>query len=475
MGSENGEFKESLIVCQTSQGLEIRATVSRLTRHLGVFEVYSPSLVLRTSEVLSEFRVVLRERVIYSGRAVVRGLVSTGLLTVCEVSLDESSWIDIEFAAEMVGNGKLREQFGSFIQDWQRLYQVTSEYKVIVADMQSYFTELRLWLDQVELGIRASPSGDRLRLEDEVTEELAKPIIPCVDALFEKFEGIAGTLAENLLPAHRNYMRRQLHPLMLCSPFAYRTYQKPLGYAGDYEMVNMILRNGYEGGSLYAKVVNTWFLRQPPAQAHRNRIAYLVNTLRTEVLRTRRAARGARILSVASGPAQEVQRFIDDDPLSDHARFTLLDFNEETLRYARATIDAIKTRQGRQCAVDYMRKSVQQILKESGRSIQRPDKQYDFVYCAGLFDYLTDSICRRLMDIMYEWVAPGGLLLATNVEPSNPLRNGMEHLLDWHLIYRNAEQMWSLAPSQVPADAVSVKSENTGVNLFLEGRKPEHA
>ena len=239
-------------------------------------------------------------------------------------------------------------------------------------------------------------------------------------------------------------------------------------------MVNMILRNGYEGGSLFAKVVNTWFLRQPPAQAHRNRITCLVETLRAEVLRTLRVSRPARVLSVACGPAQEVQRFFGD-PLSEHARFTLLDFNEETLRYARATIDAIKMRQGRRCTVDYVRKSVQQILKESGRSIQQPDKQYDFVYCAGLFDYLTDPICHRLMDIMYEWVAPGGLLLATNVEPSNPLRNGMEHLLDWHLIYRNAEQMRPLAPSHAPADTVTVRSDDTGVNLFLEARKPEHA
>lgn len=34
---------------------------------------------------------------------------------------------------------------------------------------------------------------------------------------------------------------------MLCSPFAYRAYHKPLGYAGDYEMVNMIARDPYEG------------------------------------------------------------------------------------------------------------------------------------------------------------------------------------------------------------------------------------
>jgi len=476
MSAEKSESQGTLVACQNSQGVAIRAGVLRVSRHFAVFEVYSPGLVLRASEVLSEFRIMAGERTLYSGRAVVRSLVSTGLVTVCDVGLDEGSWLDIEFNADMLGNGKLREQFAAFIADWQRLYQISTDYKVIVADMQTYFTQMRLWLDQVELGIRSTPSGDRSRLEEQVTEELAKSIIPCVDVLFEKFETVAKTLDENLLPAHRSYMRRQLHPLVLCSPFAYRTFQKPLGYAGDYEMVNMILRNGYEGGSLFAKVVNTWFLRQPPAAAHRNRISRLVDTLRTEVLRVRRQSRETRILSVACGPAQEIQRFLSVDPLSDETRITLLDFNEETLRYARTGMDAIKARHGRHASIEYVRKSVQQILKESSRTIQQaPDKGYDFVYCAGLFDYLTDAICHRLMNVMYEWLAPGGLLVATNVEPSNPLRNGMEHLLDWNLIYRTAAHMRRLAPTSAPPDAVVVHSEDTGVNLFLEARKPDHA
>ena len=82
---------------------------------------------------------------------------------------------------------------------------------------------------------------------------------------------------------------------MLCSPFAYRTYQKPLGYAGDYEMVNMLLRNPQEGSSVFAKVLNVWFLAQPPAQAHRNRIQYLTQKLMEESARLRPQGRVAKI------------------------------------------------------------------------------------------------------------------------------------------------------------------------------------
>jgi extracellular factor (EF) 3-hydroxypalmitic acid methyl ester biosynthesis protein len=240
-------------------------------------------------------------------------------------------------------------------------------------------------------------------------------------------------------------------------------------------MVNMIQRNGYEGGSLFAKIVNAWFLRQPPAQAHRNRINYLSDALSSESLPAQRQGRPAKIFSIACGPAHEVCKFLEDTPLSGQARFTLLDFNEETLQYARAALETAKNRHGSQAALEYMRKPVQQILKESARTARQGANHYDLVYCAGLLDYLPDPICQRLISIMYDWAAPGGLVLVTNVEPSNPLRHGMEHLLDWHLIYRTSDQLRRLVPAQAAADSATVRCDETGLNLFLEIRKQNHA
>jgi extracellular factor (EF) 3-hydroxypalmitic acid methyl ester biosynthesis protein len=133
-------------------------------------------------------------------------------------------------------------------------------------------------------------------------------------------------------------------------------------------------------------------------------------------------------------------------------------------------------RHGRAAPIHYIRKSVQNLLKETTRIVERPpQEQYDLVYCAGLFDYLSDQVCQRLMDIMYSWLAPGGLLIATNVEPANPLRHGMEHLLDWHLIYRTGPQLGLLKPKGADNDAVCVRCDDTGVNVFIEVRKPSHA
>ena len=71
-----------------------------------------------------------------------------------------------------------------------------------------------------------------------------------------------------------SFTERQLHPLLLCCPFMYRIFAKPLGYAGDYEMMNMIVRNDNEGGSLFAKLLQAYILNQAPAIAVRNRVDY---------------------------------------------------------------------------------------------------------------------------------------------------------------------------------------------------------
>jgi extracellular factor (EF) 3-hydroxypalmitic acid methyl ester biosynthesis protein len=470
------KIKDSLVTFQTSQGLDLRGGLTRLGRFQANFEIYHPSDVLRASEVLTDFRIVAHDRTLYSGRAVIRSVVGMGGTSVCEATLDEASWIDIEFNPGMVATGALRQSLSDFLQEWQKLYRVVPEYKVMVADMQTFLQDFRLWLDQVELGIRSSPSGDRLKLEQDVVNGMSEAAIPAINVLFQQFERIAGQLEPEGVSAHHSFMRRQLHPLVLCAPFAYRAFSKPLGYAGDYELVNMMVREEREGSSLFAKVINTWFVRQPPAEAHRNRITYLTEWLVKESLRAKTVGKRARIFNLACGPAQEIQKFIAESPLSSQTSVTLLDFNEETLAYTRETLGRVRSAANSDAELHFVKKSVQHILKESSRSVERADQnQYDMVYCAGLFDYLSDQVCQRLLNLMYEWLAPGGLLIATNVEPLNPLRYGMEHLLDWHLIYRTGPQLRALAPKKAPADSVNLRSDITGYNVFLEVRKPGHA
>ena len=470
--STTTEMKNSWLVFQCSQGIEIRATLLKLNRYLVVFELYSPNTILRVSEVLSEVRIIYQDRPIYSGRAVVRSQVSTGLVVVCEAALEEG-WVDLDFVIGSGQSGKLREGFGEFVREWQKLYRVSPEYKVVIADLQTFLGDLRLWLDQVELGIRSSPSEDRVQLEREIAHDLQDQVVAAITSLFERYEIVTRSIDEELQATHRAFGKRQLHPLLLSSPFVYRSFRKPLGYAGDYEMVNMMFREPCEGSSLFAKIVNAYALQLPPIIAHRNRITYLTEQLRNEVCRALRGGRRARIYNAGCGPAQEIQSFLTQTDLCEHAQFTLVDFNDETLMHLGQTLEGLKHRHCRRTPIELKKKSVQHILKEAGKVVHGTNgDRFDFAYCAGLFDYLSDKVCRQLIEIFYQQLAPGGLLVLTNAD-DHPSRGEMECFLEWHLMYRDTHQMAGLVPSHIGADNVTIKRDPTGVNHFLELRKPE--
>ena len=475
MAQQNGELKESLVVGLSSQGMEVRASLLKLSRYQAVFEIYSPGLVLSTSEVLTDFKIIINDQTIYSGRTIVSSVVNTGTMLVCEAKLEESGFLVASFAPAEAATWT-QKGFEQFLHQWQKLYRVDPEFKVVVADMQTFLSDLRLWLEQLELEIRAAPSGDRIEMERNAVQKAGEQVVPAFDRMHEQLESIGDRIEPDLRPVHQNFSQRQLHPLMMCSPFAYRTYQKPLGYAGDYEMVNMIARDPYEGGSLFAKVVNLWFLSQWPARAHRNRITYLTERLGEESLRGERRGRPIRIFNLGCGPAREIQQFLANNRMCEYAQFTLLDFNPETVQHVTDVLTNLKRQHGRGTQIQVQKKSVQQLLKEGAKLlVQGAANQYDMVYCAGLFDYLPDRTCKHLMNIFYNWLAPGGLLVATNVDSCQPFRNMLEFVLDWHLIYRDTKRGANLLPERAPADALTTKRDSTSVNIFIEVRKPDHA
>jgi len=468
----NGETKETLIMGRTSQGVEIHATVVRLSRYAAVFEIYNLALVLRTSEVIENFKITVQERTLYFGKAVIRSLINVGSTLVCEATLTENGWRDVQFGPETIDNG-LGAEFQEFVRGWQHNYKVSPEFKVAVADIQSFLMDLRAWVEQVELGIRSSPTLNRAELENIAIEQLREPVISALDMLFEKFEIIVASLEPDSRPAYRSYIQRHLHPIVLCAPFAYRSHAKPLGYAGDYELVNMMMSDPRQGGSLFAKIFNVWLLHQGSAAAHRNRIRILGQHLLEEAATARREGRTARMLSLGCGPAWEVREFLEQSELSNSTQFTLLDFDEETLQHASQALTQKKRQFGRNVPINLVRRSVHQLLKNSVRSESLGSEgKFDFVYCAGLFDYLSDRTCKQLLGLFYDWLNPGGLLLATNVTPTSPNQGSLELILDWHLNYRDTARFKLLCPDVIPQDTIRVQSDETGVNLFLEARKP---
>ena len=465
------EATESTVTFKNALGSKVRCTLLRISRHTAVVEIYNSSATPLLSEALDGFKIILQGRKVYSQRAIVSKIVDVGSKTICEVALDEAGWQHRDPRLLAKEEGPAIDEFNCFIHEWQKLYKLSSEFKLTVLDLQHFLYELRLWLDQIEAGIRSLPQEQQLEVESEISGKLRTSINPILSKLFERFEIASTKVSQDAVPEHRMFCHRQLHPLLLCCPFMYRIFAKPLGYAGDYEMIDMIIRNQFEGDSLFARLLQTYILDEDPAHSVRNRADYFIKRFIEEATRVSFQARPASFFSVGCGPAREVESFLTEHSLSDRTIFHLLDFDAKTLAHTGGILQRIKEQFGRKTPVHLVNKSVNQVLKES-ETVSSKGDGYDFIYCSGLYDYLSDRVCKQLNNFFYDQLRPGGLLVVTNFDPCNPIRNVMEYIFEWFLIYRDRKQLIELSPVRAARDDCRIISDETGCNIFLEVRKP---
>ena len=464
---------DSIVAFDNSQGASVQGTLVRLDRNSCVLEVYNPYSIVQLSEVLSNVRIRRGDRNVYTGRAVVTNLVNTGIMVMVSASLVDP-WSDVN---DIEPGPRLQREVASFVDNWSVANrQLRQSYQSCVSDARNFLEELNRWVDHSEtiLAVRDQSSSPDILLE--FVQDVDSQVTGKLNELFGRFEDEARAVPEEDLLVHKSFARRELHPLMLCAPFMHRAFNKPLGYAGDYLMVDMILRSPYEGPTSYAKIVNTVALRTDTAEAHRNRIIELTQLLENEARRASELRRPLRVLNIGCGPAVELQRFIGKSWLSDKVDLTLVDFNQPTLEFVETKLREIAREHSRTTKMQFVHRSVHELLKQASRSKDTSEKdaadeKYDLVYCAGLFDYLNDKVCSRLTQLFYRWLNPGGAVMVTNVHADQPVRGFMEHLQEWSLVLRNERQMVDLVPDH-PQERVYV--DKTGANVFLLLRCPEN-
>lgn len=460
---------DSLVIFTNNQGRRGRGTLIHISRTSALFEVYNPYSILQLSEVLSDLLIIRGEREIYKGRAVVSNIVTTGIMIIVTVTLTDT-WSDLH---GLRPGGVLKSETERFINDWTHGHKLSPSYQLTVSSIRNFLGELNRWLDEAEIdaGLRADDVKAE-NLFDAYYEEIKPPVDPKLVELFSQFEYEASRIPDEEIMKHKAFARRSLHPLILCSPFAHRAYMKPLGFAGDYEIVNMMLKQSItKPRSIYAQIIDIFHIESSAPAAHRGRIKMIQNRLTEEAERViMEQERLFTAINIGCGPALEVQNFIAENPLVNQTTLQLVDFNEETINYAKIKIENIISESGNKPIIRYLTKSIDDLLREAHQKDNTNVQLYDMVYCAGLFDYFSDHVCKRLVELFYSWLRPGGLATVTNVDPRNPNRYQMEHLLEWNLIYRNEDDMKKLIPGN--AESTICKDE-TNINVFLDIRKPE--
>jgi SAM-dependent methyltransferase len=92
---------------------------------------------------------------------------------------------------------------------------------------------------------------------------------------------------------------------------------------------------------------------------------------------------------------------------------------------------------------------------------------FDFIYAAGLFDYLPAKVATRLTKIAFQMLKPGGTLLYANFSADIPDDGYMETFMDWHLLYRTRAEMEDIA-NVIPEREIDIRKSFTGKNGNIE-------
>jgi extracellular factor (EF) 3-hydroxypalmitic acid methyl ester biosynthesis protein len=193
--------------------------------------------------------------------------------------------------------------------------------------------------------------------------------------------------------------------------------------------------------------MDEFFQAGPAPQAVRNRPKALERLVAEHRPRT--------LCSIGCGPAIDIRETIFSHPSLNHV--TLVDNDSKALARASANLKTLK-RSGSN--------DIQLIEKNALR--YRPERQFDLIWCSGLFDYLSDKAFVFLASRIREMLPPGGLMAVGNFSEDNPSRAYMEIIGEWFLIHRSAERLLQLAKAAgFSLSGSRVMSDKTGVNLFL--------
>ena len=267
------------------------------------------------------------------------------------------------------------------------------------------------------------------------------------------------------------YHRSLLLPFFLQSQFVRRALDKPLGYAGDYGVNEMLFENKEHGISPLSKLLSHYALNTGPARAHRNRLPWAHDHLWQKMRDT--AEKPMHVLSFACGPERILREFLLQGGTCE---ITLCDADNRALEYCRRDFNKIARRTGINVPIHPVELSATRLLKDptTVEVLQQPTngKGYDMILVLGLLDYLPAAAATNLIDILTGLLKPGADILLTNVHSRNPWRSFMEYIGEWCVIAREECEFRELAlgkPSRFRQ--LELITDESGTNLYFAGRK----
>ncbi len=262
---------------------------------------------------------------------------------------------------------------------------------------------------------------------------------------------------------------QKMLPFILQTETTARFFTKPLGYAGDYWVLEKIYENVALGNTPLGIVVDRMHQEASTSIAVRNRRALIANELYEHFNNFSQQidTPSVKMLCIASGPAREIfdlYEKLENEGRLKNIQTTLLDFDGEALEFCQKWRDE----RGWSEQIETVQETILNLITGRSRLSFAPQ---DVVYSIGLIDYFQEKHVVKLLNYIFSILKPGGKVILGNFHKSNPFKEYMDTIVEWRLIHRDENDMNRIMQQSKFGKSGRIFFENEGINLFIECEK----
>lgn len=230
----------------------------------------------------------------------------------------------------------------------------------------------------------------------------------------------------------KKLFRRKLRHLFVKGVYSKWTVDKPLGYAGDYKIIDDIYQNNPSTIG-YHRLFDNYYQMTSMSVGVRNRKEDFKRLIIDFV--NKRRKNPIYIMNLGSGPSRETKEILKSGTLvNKNVFFDCYDFEPEAIDFAKKLLKGIPN-------VRFIKKNILRIA--AAKNVNKEvNKKYDLIYSTGFFDYLNEKIAIRVVHNLRKLLKTKGILIIANVRDkySNPTFHYMDWAGEWELVYRTDEE-----------------------------------
>lgn len=285
------------------------------------------------------------------------------------------------------------------------------------------------------------------------------------DVMIFEMENLASGDEDRVYKLKRFFVER-FRDEFLAGEYASWSLKKPVGYAGDYWIIDEIYKNAPASFG-YKRLHDNYFQMSAISNAVRNR----KEDFKRFMVATAQSKKNSRprILNVASGPCREVYELLKKGEFKDsNVVFHCVEQDPKAIEYAQGLL-------GGEPRVKFFQQNAVRLAlsKDIHGSLEG---EYDFIYSTGLFDYLDRRVSLRLAKNLKELLSPGGVLAVSDVRDkfSNPSVYYMEWVGDWNLVYRDDDDFRRIfLEAGFAPHSLACKYEQQGVMQYVLAKRED--